>query len=144
MGLEARRLLAQHRKLDELYEAAVTTLIEEPRAKAERAFLRFREALDAHFSLEDEVYFPALHGLRKDLGERLEHLSSEHERLRTKAGQLAEVLHNRPREICLELLREISAAVSAHEEAEEDLIGLFRDDPGKNGGRGSAAGGSPD
>lgn len=126
MELEARRIFVQHRKLDELYDAVLEALLAGPKPAAELALLRFQDALDAHFSLEDELYFPALHGLQQNLGEQLDRLSAEHERLRTKLGHLAVVFHTRSREACMDLLEELADAIRSHEAREEELIAQFR------------------
>ena len=65
MGRDVRRISSQHRQLDALY-AMITGAIEKGSAsKAQLAFLRFQDALDAHFSLEDELYFVTAHWSRE-------------------------------------------------------------------------------
>jgi iron-sulfur cluster repair protein YtfE (RIC family) len=39
---------------------------------------RFRAALDAHFALEEDVVFPALHGSDPRSGKQIERLLSDH------------------------------------------------------------------
>ena len=78
VGIERRRISSQHRQLDDLYEVVTTTLGEQPIGVARAAFQRFRDAWEAHTGLEDGFYFPALLGLRRSVGPRLDALSEEH------------------------------------------------------------------
>ena len=53
------RLTAQHQQLDEFF-ATVISAVERGSLMAARAvFTRFYDAVDAHITLEDRVFFPA-------------------------------------------------------------------------------------
>jgi hypothetical protein len=62
---------------DALRRAGAAGSVEELR----RALAHYAEALGAHFSLESEVFFPALHGLHPERSRELEALEREHEEL---------------------------------------------------------------
>ena len=68
MQRERRVISAQHRQLDDFY-LRVAAAVDAGQPDAARAlFARFADALEAHFALEDGLYFPALRGLSPALG----------------------------------------------------------------------------
>lgn len=113
-----RRVEAQHQHLRPLLaEAEEASRVGADGPLRER-LTRFCDALRAHFELEDQVIFPALHGLSPASQARLETLSDEHgvflsELLSLQgaaAGSAAEAL---PR---------LRAALGEHERREEQLL----------------------
>jgi hypothetical protein len=78
VSAEGRRISSQHRQLDAIYARVVAALERGAEQDARDALQRFRDAWDAHTSLEDGFYFPALRGLRPELGSRLDALSADH------------------------------------------------------------------
>lgn len=79
---ESRRISSQHRQLEELHAFVAAALERGDAAAACQAFVRLKDALDAHMSLEDELYFPALHGLEPALESELLSLARDHQRFR--------------------------------------------------------------
>jgi hypothetical protein len=73
-----RRTEAQHVKLRALLSELEGSLSAGKTGSIARQLARFCDALEAHFDLEDEVLFPALHGLHPPSKVALEALSSEH------------------------------------------------------------------
>lgn len=78
----SRRLPIQHEFLNALLATTSRALERMEAVEAQEALLGFRGALDAHFQLEEEVYFPALHSLQPDLEVEIEELVREHHALR--------------------------------------------------------------
>lgn len=126
MSREAKRISSQHRKLDTLYALVVDALGQGQLPDGRAAFQRFHDALDAHFSLEDELYFPALHGLRSDLGDDLARLSREHEALRRALAEVENAFTGAHLGDCEKLLDRVATAIADHEEQEEHLLAYFR------------------
>ena len=62
MRREALRVASQRHQLDQFHEVFESALARGDAASAKQSFARFADALEAHFKLEEEVYFPALHG----------------------------------------------------------------------------------
>ena len=89
---EARRLSTQHARLDTFCEMVSDALRRGSLSGARLAFMRFSDALDAHVTLEDQVFFPALRGLRPDLTESLTRLVHEHTTIRNDLEQLRDLL----------------------------------------------------
>lgn len=126
MRLEARRISSQHRQLDELFGLVVGALAEGRLRRAEARFRHFQDAMEAHFSLEDEVYFPALHGLRRGLTPALEELSQEHARFRSELVRIADTFSRQDPDDCACQLDDLTKRIADHETREESLIAPFR------------------
>jgi hemerythrin superfamily protein len=118
----ARRMADQHRHLRDLvpeFERAVE------RADADALgdmVSRYIEGIVAHFNLEDDVFFPALHGLRPERGDALEALSREHEGFLQRLAELRNGLASEPVERFADGFRQILADLGDHEKREEQLV----------------------
>lgn len=120
---EGLRISSQHRQLNGLYEGVREALRRGDHGEATAAFTRLRDALEAHFSLEDELYFPAVHGMHPDCEEILTSLVDDHRRFRTELGAVARHLASlAPAERCLACLEALAHEIAAHERREEDLV----------------------
>ncbi len=124
----SRRLPAQHDFLDALLATTGRALERMSPGEAQEAMRGFRGALEAHFQLEEEVHFPALHGLQPGLEAELEALVREHRALR---GRLLALESRTGRETGPALVRDFAALAESlrqHESREERL--LVRDGQG--------------
>ena len=90
----ARQIAQQHQSIREILASLERSLGEGERGRdAVRAlFVRYREAVEAHFALEEDVLFPALHGLHPSRSPELEALEAEHGDFAGRLGDLAERL----------------------------------------------------
>ena len=119
---EAVRIAAQHHQLDQFHAVLEDALARGDLSGARVSFANFADALEAHFSLEEEFYFPALHGYRRDLASELARLTRDHEALRTGIAQLTEGLARGELAACRLELEAWLAQLLAHERAEEALM----------------------
>jgi hemerythrin superfamily protein len=118
----ARQIGEQHRNLDgiclELGEAIADGRID----TARDSFQRYCCAVEAHFTLEDEVFFPAIHGLHPEQSGALESLSRDHivfsEQLRSMAEQMAQA----GLEAFAKSFQVYAQTLAAHEGREEQLV----------------------
>jgi iron-sulfur cluster repair protein YtfE (RIC family) len=124
--IESRRISSQHRQLDQFHELVATALEHGEPAQVRSAFTRFRDALEAHFSVEDDVYFPAVHGLRPELERDLTALVADHREMRRQLEKV-QALFDADR------LAEGGASLDAmvtvlidHERREEQLLDRLR------------------
>jgi iron-sulfur cluster repair protein YtfE (RIC family) len=124
--IESRRISSQHRQLDQFHEMVATALEHGDPAQVRSAFTRFRDALEAHFSVEDDVYFPAVHGLRPQLESELTSLVADHREMRRQLEKVQQLLD-------ADRLAEGGAALDAmvsvlieHETREERLLDQIR------------------
>lgn len=128
----ARQISTQHRHLNPLFEALEQSTAERDGARARAAFERFKDAIDAHFSLEDEFFFPALHGLCPGRSGELSGLSRDHERLLGELVSVNEALGRDDFDSAHRTLGVFATTLSAHESREEQLVTTInglRDDP---------------
>lgn len=122
MRYEELRISRQHDQLNSLFAAVLGSLYRDAVHNARDAFVRFADALEAHLSLEDRLYFPALHGLRPDLERALATLGEEHAALRARMNVIRALLASGERETSRERLDEFANLLSDHEAREEELI----------------------
>jgi len=121
VGREARRISSQHRQLDTFYGMVLDSLSNGRAERARSEFLRFHDALEAHFTVEEQIHFPALHGLRPELDAELAALVEEHRTFRDALDQIAQTLEasNLPR--AAEELDRLVLGLAAHEGREERM-----------------------
>ncbi len=98
----ARQISKQHRHLNPLFEVLEDSLSPGGGDGAPEACARFRDALEAHFSLEDEFFFPALHGLCPE--------------------RAAEAISEGGLEQAARVLQDFASTLSSHERREEQLV----------------------
>lgn len=131
----SRRLPAQHDFLDALLATTGRALDRTASAEAQEALRGFRGALDAHFQLEEEVHFPALHGLQPGLGAELEALVREHHALRDRLLGLEGRAGREPGPAVARDFAELALSLRQHESREERLFAVEaqRTPPSPNG-----------
>lgn len=123
---ESRRISSQHRQLEELHGFVEAALLRRDAAAASQSFARFKDALDAHMSLEDELYFPALHGLQPGLESDLASLARDHQRFRLDLRGLERRFDEGEIGSCRTALEHFVGRFAAHELREEELTGALR------------------
>ncbi len=126
---EERRITSQHRQLGELFDRVMESVRVGGTRKAANDFLLFSTALEAHMSVEEDIYFPALHGLRNDVGDELSDLVKEHEALREDLAALRTNLMTDDREAGVLALEMLADFVDRHERTEEELIARITEGP---------------
>jgi hemerythrin superfamily protein len=131
MGRDVRRISSQHRQLDALYAMIADAIEKGLASKAQLAFLRFQDALEAHFSLEDELYFPALRGLRPELDGDLAALVREHQDLRESMLSVRSEFERSDLDCSANALEEFIRLLTAHEDREERLLESIQGRPGE-------------
>ena len=119
---EARRISSQHDQLNEFCARVAEALGDGDAAAVRAGFQRLHDALEAHFSMEDRVHFPALHGLRPELESEIMGLAEEHVGLRADMEDLDALFTAGRLEDAAPLFEDLIAALVAHERAEEKLL----------------------
>lgn len=79
-----RQMEGQHRHLKPIYAELVRAVDGSAASEMREWLSRYREALAAHFALEEEVLFPALRGLHPQRVGDLDRLSDDHQRFQAK------------------------------------------------------------
>jgi hemerythrin superfamily protein len=126
---EERRITSQHERLDDLCREVYTRIDKDGAQDAVQDFTLFMTALDAHMTVEEDIYFPALHGLCAEAGPELTALAREHEELRGEADAIRKHLKAHDREGARRCLDRLARHVSDHELAEEDLLARITEGP---------------
>ncbi len=122
LGQEARRISKQHRQLDSFYEVVADAIGNDRPEQARTAFQRLHDALDAHFTLEENVHFPALHGLRPEFSAELDALEAEHGGFRAQLAEVEILLDQQALHRAGPTLDRFVTALAAHEGREEQLL----------------------
>ena len=118
----ARRIVSQHEQLD-TFSALVRSSVERGSLRrARRAFTSFRDALDAHVTMEDQTFFPAIHGLNPALGPDLEPLVGDHADFRLRMDDLHEQLARGSVEEFSRAFDDFCIDFSRHEAREEKIV----------------------
>ena len=115
-------IASQHRQLDLFVREVSQALRLCQWRDCETAVFRLQGALNAHFAVEEQVVFPALHGLHSELADELLALERDHERLREDVDRLALAIVTSDITTARRALEEFDAALSAHERSEERIL----------------------
>ncbi len=118
----ARQTREQHEHIHEIlrdFESAVT---ERDRERLGEVYGLYRSALAAHFQLEEEVFFPALHGLHPEHGPELEELAAQHLSMASALEDLSLRVGTEAVEVFAAELRALVSELGHHEQREERLV----------------------
>jgi hypothetical protein len=81
--------------------------------------------LSAHFELEQDVFFPALHGLEPSRKSDLEALEQEHAELLAELESVLAGVGSERQSNCAERFRSCVERLRGHERIEEELVGAI-------------------
>jgi len=126
---EERRIESQHQRLDSLCRELYWRIDKDGPTHAISEFLLFITALDAHMTMEEDVFFPVLYGMRADLGPEFEALVDEHAEFRIKAAEIKDRLQANDREGARVALELLARRISVHERVEEELLARITEGP---------------
>jgi len=135
----ARKIAAQHQHLHAILVDFDVALAEGSRDRVAEVYGRYRSALEAHFALEEEVLFPALHGLQPEHEPELDALSRDHEAFLTELAGLGERLADDRLDAFEGAFRDLVRELDLHERREEVIAQGLPEPPGEDpaGPRGS-------
>jgi hypothetical protein len=126
---EERRISSQHRQLGDLFERTLDSVESIGPRRAVGDFLLFQTALEAHMSVEEDIYFPALHGLRNDVKDELVELVEEHEKIRIVLDNVKYLMSKSVEHDAKLALIELANRIEDHEEKEENLLARITEGP---------------
>ena len=126
---EERRISSQHKQLGDLFDRVLASVEGGGPRMALNDFLLFSTALEAHMAVEEDIYFPALHGLRNDVGEELLELVEEHVRIRGELPKVQKRLNGASEMDARQALGDLASLVDRHEKQEEDLLARISEGP---------------
>jgi hypothetical protein len=117
-GRDVRGLNARQ----EAYLRARVALTNRDTTSAQADVEALRRSLEAHFALEDEVYFPAVSALRPDLAPLLRRFRFEHESMLACVSDVLARVHAAEVEVLVGELDELIAIAERHEGDEEAIF----------------------
>lgn len=126
---EERRISSQHQQLGDLFDRILASVKGGGTRMALGDFLLFSTALEAHMAVEEDIYFPALHGLRNDIGDELAGLVTEHIRIRGELPKVHERLNGANEADARRALGELADLIDRHEKQEENLLARISEGP---------------
>ena len=113
-----RRIESQHVQMRALLHELEEATRGKDAAATREPLAHLRDALAAHFELEDQVLFPALHGLLPGARISLEALSAQHREFLT---ELDDMLASK--RVCnAEAVARLHASIGEHERSEELVL----------------------
>jgi hemerythrin len=118
----ARQVGEQHRHIAEIYIALGNAVASRTKQDAAEALRRYEEAIHAHFSLEEEVFFPAIHGIETTQDGEVGNLANTHDELRVELRSLVDALSDADPEIFSDSLHRFAKHLAIHESHEEGLL----------------------
>jgi len=127
LGRAARHTAEQHRHIQEILRDFDRAVREGDRSALADVFRLYRSALTAHFSLEEEVFFPALHGLHPEHAGELDALSREHQEVNAVLEELDARVEAEEVDSFLRAFQELVDRLTGHEQREEALVHSLSD-----------------
>ena len=122
-----RQMATQHEHLRTLIHAIADSIEVGRVAEIQESVDRLRGAIEAHFSLEDDVFFPALHGLRPETGRELNALMREHGDFLEELSRLRNGLTTGTLADFAKGYQAFSQSIAEHECREERLVASLAD-----------------
>lgn len=124
LAIEGRRIAAQHAKLGELCVALIEAVAHDQLGAAKGALTTLRDGLLAHFTVEETVQIPALHGSNPSLEPQLRQIVEHHVRFRSDLETFTRTLEEGDLSALREPLALFVSALVEHETQEEELFGV--------------------
>ena len=118
----ARRISSHHQRLESLYGTLARALAKGDEREAQAQLAQFCDVIAAHFSLEEDVCFPALARLWPEMRGRIADLAREHDRFREELDQIQRRLGASEREGAEARFDRLAAELAGHDSREEKLI----------------------
>lgn len=122
-----RQIATQHEQLRSLHGKLSAAIDSGRIAEVRECTDRLRGAIDAHFALEEGVFFPAAHGLHPESTPELNLLAREHRQALADLDHLRDDLATRSMPEIAQVLRDFSDVTAEHEAREERLLESLAD-----------------
>jgi hypothetical protein len=117
-----RAILEQHRLLDALFLGARGALASAEIGSVRDALAELGEALEAHFELENSLYYPPIRVLRPEHAASVRGFEAAHERFLRELGVIGQQAAEGALGAARAAFDAFALAFASHEAAEEDLL----------------------
>lgn len=118
----AQRVASQHRIIESLMKGVRGAIAEGDLPRAKGRLVGLKRALDAHFVLEEDHYFPVTRKARPDLGADLEQLAEEHGAMRSALERISGHLDERAWDEAERAVAALDSSFRRHEEFEGKVL----------------------
>lgn len=129
LSQETGRISRQHRRLSSLSEMVAAALATGSLRNARLAFTRFRDAIEAHIAVEEQLFFPAVRGFQPSLAPVLSQLIAEHVRFAAVMEDLYDLLAKGSAEEFQQGFEALQVDFAVHEAKEEKLVAKASPNP---------------
>jgi hypothetical protein len=117
-----RAIVEQHRLLESLFAESREALAGEEAEAMGRVVASLRDALEAHFELEDRLYHPPIRALRPQHAETLRSIAGGHARFLVQLAAIVEGIGDGALPDARAWFEELTREFAAHEALEEGLL----------------------
>ncbi len=118
----SRRIASQHHKLESFYSVVSNALAKGEENEADAGLTSFINALDAHFTLEDREWFPALAKIGSTLRRETSELAAEHQKFRHDLDQVRKRLRMKEFEAAIACFDQFLYELARHDDREERML----------------------
>jgi iron-sulfur cluster repair protein YtfE (RIC family) len=112
----------EHRRLNDLYADLQRYMDRRAHHSAYSCFVRLRDALEAHFDVEDQVHFPTVRKFRPGYASVLRELQADHRNFRQDLALIEHVLAAGDLGESRKLIEDFVDRLRQHERLEEVLL----------------------
>ena len=118
----SRSFSDNHRRCDEMFISIEQAVSSDDWEAAESAAIRFVEAMDHHFSTEEDELFPTLKQVSPGAQGPVQVMLMEHEQMRSLFEQLKKAVVKRDERGCLDLTETLLMIMQQHNMKEENIL----------------------
>lgn len=119
----SQKVATQHGLIESLLKGLHSAIESADAARAKARLSSLQRALEAHFKLEENHYYPAKRASRPELEADLERLVDEHERCRFELARIDTELDAAGWDAAARALAAFDSTLHQHEEFEQKLLG---------------------
>ena len=121
------RIASQHHRLESFYSIVSNALARGDEYEAEAGLTSFIDALDAHFTLEECEWFPALASAQSALRQEIAELTIEHEKFLQDLDQVRKRLRMSEFEASFACFDRFLIELARHDDQEERILAGIAD-----------------
>ena len=111
-----------HRRCDAIFAEAESFVSDSEWEKGAAGFLEFRQAMEHHFTMEEEVLFPALEECNIQAAGPTQVMRMEHKQMRQLLSEMAQAVEQRDRDRYLGLAETLMIIMQQHNMKEEQML----------------------
>ena len=115
-------MTSDHRRCDEIFVNAENAILKQNWEVAQRTVRDFSDAMTRHFSLEEDVLFPAIQRVSSQASGPIGVMTVEHAQIRHLIEQLVGAVENRLRDEARGIIETLLITMQQHNMKEEHIL----------------------